>query len=141
MQQRVEETWATPRLMSFLLTAFAALALLLAVVGLYGVMAYNGVRRTREIGVRLALGARRRQISAMMLESGNAIAHDWISDRICRRISALAAHAQFALRHQRGRSADLSRRQHRSVVAAAVACWIPAHRASRVDPMITLRAE
>jgi ABC-type antimicrobial peptide transport system permease subunit len=70
MQERVEETWATPRLMAFLLGTFAGLALLLAVVGIYGVMAYNGQRRTREIGVRLALGARRRQIVQMMLNQG-----------------------------------------------------------------------
>src|SRR4029434_3052775 len=66
----VEETWATQRLMTFLLVTFAALALTLAVVGLYGVMAYNALRRMREIGVRLALGARRRQISAMMVWQG-----------------------------------------------------------------------
>src|SRR5204862_8175705 len=70
MEERVEETWATPRLMTFLLVSFAALALTLAVVGLYGVMAYNGLRRMREIGVRLALGARRGQIRLMMLGQG-----------------------------------------------------------------------
>ena len=67
MQERVEETWATPRLMSFLLVCFAVLALTLAVVGLYGVMAFNGLRRMREIGVRLALGAMPAQIRTMML--------------------------------------------------------------------------
>ena len=70
MQERVEETWATPRLMSFLLVCFAGLALTLAVVGLYGVMAYNGLRRMREIGVRLALGAMPAQMRTMMLGQG-----------------------------------------------------------------------
>ena len=70
MQERVEETWATPRLMSFLLVCFAVLALTLAVVGLYGVMAFNGLRRMREIGVRLALGAMPAQIRTMMLRQG-----------------------------------------------------------------------
>ncbi|MCA1658468.1 MAG: ABC transporter permease, partial [Verrucomicrobiaceae bacterium] len=70
MQERVEETWATPRLMSFLLVCFAVLALTLAVVGLYGVMAFNGLRRMREIGVRLALGAMPAQIRTMMLAQG-----------------------------------------------------------------------
>jgi putative ABC transport system permease protein len=141
MQQRVEETWATPRLMSFLLTAFAALALLLSIVGLYGVMAYNGLRRTREIGVRLALGARRRQISTMMLNQGMRLL-----------VIGLAigfAAAFFLSRLMRsllfGVSAgDPSTYLIVSIVlslAAAVACWIPARRASRVDPMITLRAE
>src|ERR1041385_9240576 len=56
--------------MSFLLACFATLALTLAIVGLYGVMAYNGLRRTREIGVRLALGAMPAQIRMMMLGQG-----------------------------------------------------------------------
>ena len=62
--------WATPRLMTFLLVCFAVLALTLAVIGLYGVMAFNGLRRMREIGVRLALGAMPAQIRTMMLKQG-----------------------------------------------------------------------
>ncbi|MDQ3120315.1 MAG: ADOP family duplicated permease, partial [Verrucomicrobiota bacterium] len=141
MQQRVEETWATPRLLSFLLGAFAALALLLAVVGLYGVMAYNGVRRMREIGVRLALGARRPQIIAMMLQQGMrllaiglvlGLAGAFAFSRVIRtflfQVNAGDPVIYFAVSLVLG-------------LAAAVACWIPAHRASRVDPIITLRAE
>jgi putative ABC transport system permease protein len=141
MQERVEETWATPRLMSFLLTAFAGLALLLSVVGLYGVMAYNGLRRTREIGLRLALGARRRQISAMMLNQGVRLlvvglaigfAAAFVLSRLMRSLLfGVSAGDPFTYLSV---SIVLS-------LAALVACWIPARRASRVDPMITLRAE
>src|SRR5207237_6921693 len=58
MEERVAETWATQRLLTFLLTIFAGLALLLAAVGLYGVLAYSAFRRLREIAVRLSLGVR-----------------------------------------------------------------------------------
>ncbi|MFL5238561.1 MAG: ABC transporter permease [Rhizomicrobium sp.] len=141
MQERVEETWATPRLMSFLLLCFALLALTLAVVGLYGVMAFNGLRRMREIGVRLALGAKPAQIRAMMLGQGM-------------RLLALGLVVGFA-------GAFALSRVIRSLLfgvsvndpliygsvslllgcAALLACWIPARRASRVNPMITLRSE
>jgi putative ABC transport system permease protein len=141
MQQRVEETWATPRLMSFLLGVFAGLALLLAVVGLYGVMAYNGIRRMREIGVRLALGARRRQIVGMMLQQGMRLLGIGLALGF---VGAIAA-----ARVLRSLLFDVSASDPAvylivTVVlaaAAALACWIPARRASRVDPIITLRAE
>lgn len=141
MQDRVEETWATPRLTSFLLTAFAGLALTLAVIGLYGVMAYHGVRRTREIGVRLALGAQRLQVCTMILRQGvrllalglligfgGAIA-----------LSRLIRNLLFGVN-----PADPTIYLGVSLLlaaAASLACWIPARRASRVDPMVTLRAE
>ena len=141
MQDRVEETWATPKLMAFLLGTFAGLALLLAIVGIYGVMAYNGQRRTREIGVRLALGARRRQIVQMMLNQGmrmlgiglligfgGALAASRVLRSLLFEVSATDPAIYI------GVCAVLA-------VAAVVACWIPARRAARVNPMITLRAE
>jgi putative ABC transport system permease protein len=141
MQERVEETWATPRLMSFLLGCFAVLALTLAVVGLYGVMAFNGLRRMREIGVRLALGAMPEQIRMMMLGQGmrllgaglvlgfvGAVAFSSIVRSLLFGVSTndplIYAVVTLVL-----------------VCAALFACWIPARRASRVNPMITLRAE
>ena len=141
MQERVEETWATPRLMTFLLVCFAGLALTLAVVGLYGVMAFNGLRRMREIGVRLALGAMPAQIRMMMLGQGmrllgaglvlgfvGAVALSHIIRSLLFGVSAndplIYAVVTLLL-----------------VFAAVFACWLPARRASRVNPMVTLRAE
>lgn len=141
MQQRVEETWAAPRLLTFLLGVFAALALLLAVVGIYGVMAYNGVRRMREIGVRLALGARRRQIIGMMLEQGLRLLALGL---VIGFLGALAT--SRVLRSLLFEVSPTDPLRYAGVAllpasVAALACWIPARRASRVDPMITLRAE
>src|SRR3954470_9269849 len=141
MRERVEETWATPRLMSFLLVCFATLALTLAIVGLYGVMAYNGLRRMREIGVRLALGAMPAQIRMMMLGQGmrllvvglvigfiGAVALSKLIRSVLFGVSAsdpfIYATVTLVL-----------------IAAAVVACWLPARRASRVNPIVTLRAE
>jgi putative ABC transport system permease protein len=141
MQERVAETWSTARLMTFLLIAFAGLAVSLAIVGLYGVMAYNGLRRTREIGVRLALGARRRQVSVMMLRQGLRLlaiglgigfAGSFALSRLVRSLLFGVSPSDPAV--YLSVTAVLS-------AAAALACWIPARRAARVDPMITLRAE
>ena len=141
MQERVEETWATPRLMSFLLVCFAALALTLAVVGLYGVMAFNGLRRMREIGVRLALGAMPAQIRAMMLREGMRLLGGGL---------LLGFAGAFAL-SRLIRSLLFGVNANDPLIygvvtlvlvgAALFACWIPARRASRVNPMVTLRAE
>jgi putative ABC transport system permease protein len=141
MQERVEETWATPRLMSFLLVCFAVLALTLAIVGLYGVMSFNGLRRMREIGVRLALGAMPSQIRTMMLAHGMRLLGGGL---------LLGFAGAFAIsRVIRSLLFGVSVNDpliYGSVslvlgCAALFACWVPARRASRVNPMITLRAE
>src|SRR2546423_2222776 len=141
MQERVEETWATPRLMSFLLVCFATLALTLAVVGLYGVMAYNGLRRMREIGVRLALGAMPAQIRMMMLGQGMRL----LGAGLVLGFVGAVALSRVIRSLLFGVSANdpLIYGSVTLVLAAAAlfACWIPARRASRVNPMNTLRAE
>jgi putative ABC transport system permease protein len=141
MQQRVEETWATPRLLTYLLTIFAGLASTLAVVGIYGVMAYNGQRRSREIGVRLALGARYQQITAMMLGEGMRLLGLGVA-------SGLVA-AILLVRLIRGLLFGVTPTDpvvYLAVtlllsVAAMLASWLPLRRATRVDPMIVLRSE
>src|SRR6266851_2943324 len=70
MSDRVRETWGAQRLLSFLFSVFAGLALLLATVGLYGLLAYTTLKRVREIGIRLALGARPAQIRVLVLSHG-----------------------------------------------------------------------
>ena len=70
MLDRVQETWGTHRLLSFLFSIFAVLALVLATIGLYGLLAYTTLKRVREIGIRLALGARPAQIRALVLWQG-----------------------------------------------------------------------
>jgi putative ABC transport system permease protein len=141
MQERVEETWATPRLMSFLLVCFAVLALTLAVIGLYGVMAFNGLRRMREIGVRLALGAMPAQIRTMMLKQGMRL----LGAGLVLGFVGAVALSRVIRSLLFGVSANdpLIYGAVTLVLAAAAlfACWIPARRASRVNPMITLRAE
>ena len=141
MQERVEETWATPRLMSFLLVCFALLALTLAVIGLYGVMAFNGLRRMREIGVRLALGAMPAQIRMMMLKQGIRL----LGAGLVLGFAGAIALSRVIRSLLFGVSANdpLIFGSVTLVLAAAAlfACWIPARRASRVNPMITLRAE
>jgi putative ABC transport system permease protein len=128
-------------LLTVLLGGFAALALVLAIVGIYGVMAYNGLRRMREIGVRLALGARRHQIITMMLQQGVRL----LAIGVVLGFAGAAATSRVlrSLLFQVSAADPLVYILVTFVLASAAvaACWLPARRASRVDPMITLRSE
>jgi putative ABC transport system permease protein len=141
MQERVEETWATPRLMSFLLACFAILALTLAIVGLYGVMAYNGLRRMREIGVRLALGAMPAQIRLMMLGQGMRLLAIGLVLGFAGAIAASRIVRSLLFGVNANDPLIYAAVTIVLIAAAIVACWLPARRASRVNPMVTLRAE
>jgi putative ABC transport system permease protein len=141
MESRVAETWATPRLMAFLLAIFSGLALLLAIVGIYGVMAYNGQRRTREIGVRLALGARRRQIAGMMLRQGARLLGFGLTIGLVGMLAVSRVMRSLLFQVNVANPAIYVAVGIVLAVAALLACWIPAHRASRVDPIVTLRTE
>jgi putative ABC transport system permease protein len=141
MTDRVRETWGAQRLLTFLFSAFAALALLLASIGLYGVLAYTTLRRVPEIGIRLALGARPAQIRALILSHGMQLL------LIGSAIGLVAAFAlSRALQTVLFEVKGIDPRIYLGVggllfAATFFASWIPARRASRVDPMIVLRAE
>jgi putative ABC transport system permease protein len=141
MFDRVQETWGTQRLLSFLFSVFAGLALTLATIGLYGLLAYTTLKRVREIGVRLALGARPSQILTLILSHGmqllligsaiglaGAIAVSHFLQRLLFEVSGVDPRIYLEV------GAVL-------LSATFLACWIPARRASRVDPIVVLRSE
>jgi predicted permease len=124
-----------------LFEAFGLAALALAAVGMYGVLAGSVVERTREIGVRAALGASRGNILAMILRDGMRLTALGVLIGLCGAI--VAGHALVSLLYG---ISSLDWMTYLGVVAlltavAGGACWLPAWRAARVDPSITLRAE
>jgi putative ABC transport system permease protein len=141
MSARVAETWATQRLLTFLLSAFAGLALVLATIGLYGVIAYTALRRLREIGVRLALGAQRSDIHALIVSHGARLLVIGLLLGLCG--SLVCSRFIAGVLFQTGALDPLTYLSVCAVLAGAtlLACWFPARRAARVDPIITLRAE
>jgi len=129
------------RQQTLLLAAFAALALLLAVIGIYGVLAYNVSQRTKEIGLRMALGASRSTILGWVLGSGLRLVAAGLA------IGLVAAVALSRLLQTMLVGVDSSDPQVYVLVAlgllavAAIASYIPANRASRTEPLVALREE
>src|SRR5437867_5605998 len=141
MLDRVQETWGTHRLLSFLFSIFAGLALVLATIGLYGLLAYTTLKRVREIGIRLALGARPAQIRALVLSHGLQLL------LIGSTIGLVAAFAlSRALQNVLFEVKGIDPKIYFGVgallsAATFFASWIPARRASRVNPVVAFRAE
>jgi putative ABC transport system permease protein len=141
MTDRVRETWGAQHLLSFLFSVFAGLALLLATIGLYGLLAYTTLKRVREIGIRLALGARPGQIRALVVAQGmqllligsafgllGAVAVSRMLRAVLFGANPLDPRIYF------GVSALL-------LTATLLASWLPARRASLVNPIEALRME
>ncbi len=141
MSERVAATWATQRLLTSLLAVFAGLALVLATVGLYGVLSYDAARRLREIALRVALGANRFQIRALIFGHGLRLLLSG-----CALGLASAVATAMTLRPV---LADLAPNEPVIyflvagilTLATAIACWFPAQRALRADPIAVLRHE
>src|SRR3989440_6630637 len=140
-EARLSRAVAQPRLQTGLLGLFAALAVLLAAIGIYGVMAVAVVQRTKEIGIRMALGAVRRDVLALVVRQGFALAAAGLALGV---LGALALTRVMRSLLFSVRPTDPTR--FGGIVAllagiALVACYLPARRAARVDPMIALRHE
>jgi putative ABC transport system permease protein len=141
MEKNISESLATRRLTMTLLGSFAALALVLASVGLYGVMALSVTQRTREFGIRLALGAPRRDVFRLALGRGLLLVGIGLALGL---LGALGAgRALTSLLYNVGSldPAALLTAIIALAVVALLACWFPARRATRVDPIVALRYE
>ena len=141
MEGMLATSLAPHRFTAVLLGTFAALAAVLAAVGLFGVIAYLVERRTREIGVRMALGAQRRHVVRLVLREGLMLTAVGLAIGIVLARS-LAGVLKSLLYEVRPTDAGVILAVALILSAVALlATFIPAMRATRVDPMITLRAE
>jgi predicted permease len=141
MDELVSNSVAQPRLNLSLLVAFAALALVLAAVGVYGVMAYSVTQRTQEFGIRMALGASPGDVLRQVFLEGSRLAALGLALGL---IAALAlTRLMSSLLFEVNPSDPVTFGVATTVLALVVlaACYVPAHRATRVDPMVALRYE
>jgi ABC-type antimicrobial peptide transport system permease subunit len=141
MELRVSDSLSTRRSPALMAAVFAASALLLATIGLYGVMAFAVAQRTREFGVRIALGARGLDVLRLVFVEGLRLAAIGLAAGI---VLALAL-TRYMDSMLYGVASDdpLALAGVAAVIAGvvSVACLLPARRATRVDPMVALRAE
>ena len=141
MEQHLRSALFLPRLAGTLFGVFGVVGLLLAAVGLYGVMSYSVSRRTREIGIRLALGAQAGEVRRLVVRQGMLLT----LIAVALGLAAALAVAKFSASFLYGvRPHDLVTFTGVPLFLAAVAllaCWIPSRRAAKVDPLIALRHE
>ena len=141
LQDWLEESAAEPRFTTTLSGVFAVVALLLAAVGVYGVLSYSVAQRTQEIGVRMAIGAERGQVMRLVLRGGMAWALTGITIGL---LSAFAlSRVLGSLLFEVGARDPITYSTVGVMLAlvAMLACYIPAARATRIDPVIALRTE
>src|SRR5690349_2649410 len=141
MEQLVAQSVAQRRFGMFLVGIFAALALVLAVVGIYGVVSYSVAQRTNEIGVRMALGASTTDVLKMVLKHGMTLALIGVGVGLAGAfaVTRLMVAVLFDVR-----PTDLATFATVSVgliLVALLACYVPARRAMKVDPLVALRYE
>ncbi|AHG92609.1 permease (plasmid) [Gemmatirosa kalamazoonensis] len=141
MSERMDRELTTPRFRMLLAATFGLSALLLGAVGTYGLFAYLVSRRTREFGIRLALGAARRHVVRAVVREGAALAG---AGALLGTVASLwlgRAMRQFVFGVSSSDPATLVASAVVLVLTAAVACFVPAWRAARVDPIVTLTVE
>jgi putative ABC transport system permease protein len=137
----VDNAMTQPRFSMLVLGSFGALAIVLACIGMYGVVSYSAAQRTREIGIRMALGAERRTVFAMVVGQGARLAGLGIAIGLAAALGVTRAMTRFLYGVHPTDPQTFAAVSLLLVAVALLACYLPAWRATRVDPMIALRHE
>jgi putative ABC transport system permease protein len=143
LEDRISQRlYAGPRFAFLLMTIFGCLGLILVTVGVYSVLAYATTRKTHEIGIRMALGAERRDVLRLVIRAGLRLVTAGVAIGLF--VSLLLGRAIEAELWRGVKPYDPATFAGTTlllVATGALACWIPARRAARVDPMVALRYE
>ena len=141
MEQYVDDALAGPRLYASLVGAFAVIAVTLAVIGMYGLIAFIVAQRRHEIGIRMALGAARDQIFRAVLSQGLSLVGGGLAIGVVGALAARSAVSSLLFGVTAGDPATYAGAAGLFLIASIAVAAIPAHRAARVDPASALRHE
>jgi ABC-type antimicrobial peptide transport system permease subunit len=140
-RDQIDRSLGAERLFASLMSAFGAMAMILAAIGLYGVMAFAVTRRTPEIGIRIALGAQRGDVQWMVLRQSLAMALWGIAVGVPGALALARLVRTLLYGVEPGDPASVAGAVMVIAAVAGLAAWIPARRASHIDPMAALRNE
>jgi putative ABC transport system permease protein len=141
MREVLSESIGSRRFQTLLAGVFAGAALLLACLGIYGVISYSVARRTNEMGIRVALGAQASQVSMLVMRQGLRPVLLGLLVGVGGALAAGRLIGSFLFATEARDPAAISAVVVTLLVVAALACWAPARRASRIDPIAALRHE
>jgi predicted permease len=141
MEQRLDESLARRKFSMALLTAFAALALALATIGVYGVIAYLVNQGTRELGIRIALGASQRNILALVMRQGVSLALTGVGIGVAGALALTRLMQSLLFGVKATDALTFAAIPLLLTLIASLTSLIPASRAARIDPMVSLRSE
>jgi putative ABC transport system permease protein len=141
MEDRLAGSWAKPRFYAFLLGSFSVAAILLAASGIYAVVAYTVGQRTREMGIRLALGAAAPDVLALVVRQGFTLPLAGIAIGVAVALGATRTLRSLLYEVSPTNPAVLAGVAGLVAVVALLACYFPARRVTRIDPLLALKAE
>jgi putative ABC transport system permease protein len=141
LPELVSDRTAERRLAVTLITVFAMVALVLAAIGIYGVMSYAVAQRTQEIGIRMALGAERDQILRMVLRHGTLMAVAGVALGLLAALALARLITSLLFQTSAADPPTFSLVPMVLIAVALLACYLPARRATRVDPLVALRSQ